>query len=216
MARHPFAATGCKLKTPLVSIFDTSYLRIAKSRCDARSDDTAKRKAVILDMGCSVYGKKIKRAQASGLGPSMPLFESWYEDNCFAIDKIVGWEARHMNLTMWWKKVDPSTKEKLTFYNYPVTPEHFEKTLLETAAADKYVVVKLDIDHPQTEHKIMEVVEKRANLVDELFFEYHFWFDSLNFGWGNLNSIKSTRNVDTALRHMERLRRKGIRAHFWV
>ena len=51
-------------------------------------------------------------------------------------------------------------------------------------------------------------------LVDELFFEYHFRYDgSHNFGWGKLGKGQT---VDDALRLMYRLRRAGIRSHFWI
>ena len=51
-----------------------------------------------------------------------------------------------------------------------------------------------------------------AALIDELYFEYHFWFDNMDFGWGSVGSG----DVDTALGLMRRLRELGIRAHFWI
>ena len=49
--------------------------------------------------------------------------------------------------------------------------------------------------------------------MDELFFEYHYWFDGHNFGWGE---IDKRYNVDTALKLMTDLRNSAIRAHFWI
>ena len=54
-----------------------------------------------------------------------------------------------------------------------------------------------------------------ARLVDELYFEYHFYFDGLDFGWGQLGMDESN-TADDALELMQRLRRQGIRAHFWI
>ena len=55
-------------------------------------------------------------------------------------------------------------------------------------------------------------------LVDELYFEYHFWFDDLNFGWdsqrGGKNYVEDT--VDDAMALMSQLRRNGVRAHWWI
>lgn len=56
--------------------------------------------------------------------------------------------------------------------------------------------------------------------MDEFYFEYHFFFDGLNFGWGGDAEaearLKKLGNVDDALRLMRRLRQHGVRAHFWI
>ena len=89
------------------------------------------------------------------------------------------------------------------------------RTLLQKFQPSDFVTVKLDIDHVNTEISILNVLEQHPHLIDELFFEYHYYFDGLNFGWGNkLNSLKH--NATSAMRTMSRLRQKGIRAHFWI
>ena len=88
--------------------------------------------------------------------------------------------------------------------------------VLEAAAVpDDFVAVKVDIDTMGVELTIVEALAERpelAALVDELFFEYHFHFDGLDFGWGK----RPRDSVDDALALMSTLRRLGIRAHFWV
>ena len=83
------------------------------------------------------------------------------------------------------------------------------------ASPEDFVVVKVDIDTPAAELTIMEAIADRpeiAALIDEIFFEYHFWFDGLEFGWlGNVQG-----DVDTAVGLMRRLRALGIRSHFWI
>ena len=54
-----------------------------------------------------------------------------------------------------------------------------------------------------------------VQLVDEIFFEYHFWFDGMRFGWGKVDK-KSQGTVDDALRLMHELRQVGVRSHFWI
>ena len=121
-----------------------------------------------------------------------------------------------MNLQKWWREVPRETQPKLTFHNSPVSPGEFEKVLLDSVTRKDYVVIKLDIDTPDVEIRILDVVERHAHLVDELFFEYHFWLDGLDFGWGLKRKTPGIANVTTALHTMQRLRKKGIRAHFWV
>ena len=62
--------------------------------------------------------------------------------------------------------------------------------------------------------------------MDELLFEYHFYFDGLNFGWYAMRVtspdmvdqwIKDHKpDVDDALKLMHKLRAAGIRSHFWI
>ena len=78
------------------------------------------------------------------------------------------------------------------------------------------MVVKLDIDNIKVEMTIIDVVMKHSHLVDELFFEYHYYFDGIDFGWGEQKNIKDIHNAWTAVNLMAKLRHVGIRAHFWI
>lgn len=87
---------------------------------------------------------------------------------------------------------------------------------------EDFVVLKVDIDGGPE----LELVQRIAadpelyTRVDELYFEYHFYFDGLNFGWqthhGGANEKRWNHTVDDALRLLRRLREHGIRAHFWI
>lgn len=76
-------------------------------------------------------------------------------------------------------------------------------------------VVKVDIDGGPE----LPVVHAIANdptlmkLVDELYFEYHFYFDGIDFGWGAMDPQNT---ADDALALMQKLRKGGVRAHFWI
>ena len=97
------------------------------------------------------------------------------------------------------------------------TPTSFLHVLNATATVDDFVVVKVDIDHGpemQVVHALAKVPEL-AVLVDELFFEAHFYFDGIEFGWGDLGADRRN-TVDDALALMRRLRERGIRSHFWI
>lgn len=215
-------------------------------------------RARFFDLGCTTYStpKKMDSVFGAGRGPSIPLFYRMYSDRCIVFDDIYAWEAARHDPRQWYASVPAAMAEKIRFFNMPVESEMNETTspashplrLLELAHPEDFVVVKVDIDgagefgSAAPELEIVEIIAARpelARLVDELFFEYHFWFDGLNFGWGrrksafsqplfdelelrsrNLSALaarpKRMRTVDDALRLMHRLRMLGIRSHFWI
>ena len=206
IGRHPIASVGCHL-TQETGIFDISYLQIS-NYCTA----TPPPKAYFLDMGCAEYDEA--RAIASGLGSSIPLFETMYAKKaCINFNMITAWEATPY--PHWWDKVPLKKRSRIRFHNHKVDANAIRRLLPQFSRSD-FVVVKLDIDHTETELSIMAVIKEFAYLIDELFFEYHFYFDGLNFGWGVNEHLKSTHNVSTAMRLMTELRQDGIRAHFWI
>ena len=70
-------------------------------------------------------------------------------------------------------------------------PGSFLQLLKHAARPQDYVVVKVDIEQQLRGGPELDIVRRIARdpdlaaLVDEIFFEYHFWFDGLNFGWGH-------------------------------
>ena len=198
---------GGRLRVRETGLFDISYL-ILGSHC-ARAQPA---RAVLFDLGCARF-RSAQTSTASSSGDSIPLLINMYKKSCLRFDKIWAWEStKYRN---WWARVPETLKERIVFANEGVNATVFEAALL-TVAPHEYVVVKLDIDNTRLEMSIIDVVIKHARLVDELFFEYHYYFDGLNFGWGSLANIRHTHNAWTAVNLMARLRRMGIRAHFWV
>lgn len=103
-------------------------------------------------------------------------------------------------------------------------PASFLAVLNETAKPEDFVAIKVDIEGqlggPELEivRAIAELPEL-TRLVDEIFFEYHFWFDGLGFGWGvkdKADKLAKMGTVDDALKLMRSLREKGVRSHFWI
>ena len=89
-----------------------------------------------------------------------------------------------------------------------------------TAKPEDFVALKVDIEGQVggPELAIVNAIAHNAQLarlVDEIFFEYHFWFDSINFGWGKIDRAKMG-TVDDAMLLMHKLRQRGIRSHFWI
>jgi len=92
----------------------------------------------------------------------------------------------------------------------------FLRMLPLVASPSDFIVVKVDIDGGP-EMEIVHAIAARpelSSLIDVLFLEYHFKEPGLNGYWGDTKIASS--NVDTAIRLMSRLRKSGIRAHFWI
>ena len=93
----------------------------------------------------------------------------------------------------------------------------FLKILKDVAKASKedFVVVKVNMNTSASDLTIVEAIAERpeiAALIDELYFEYHFYYDGHNFGWDD--GVHG--DVDTAMGLMHRLRALGVRSHFWI
>ena len=224
-ARHPGI---CQKK----NIFDITYL-ITENHCERTGP---RPKSLFYDLGCTNnYYKGHKGSMthfdySSGSfgGPSVPLFNTLYKDRCINFDEIYAWEALDQKDNLWWDAIPDKMRSIVHYFNIPVKEYKcpaplqghypgkgsFLRLLQATAMPDDFVVVKVDIDGgPELE--IVEAIAQRpelAELVDELFFEYHFHFD-FPFGWPQ---TKDGRTVDTAMSLMYRLRQAGIRSHFWI
>ncbi len=209
VGRHPHANIGCKFNKK-VSVMDTSYIKL-HNYCHLNNSHNYT-KVVMFDMGCSIYGRGNTRA-ASGYGPSIPLFMRWYEHKCLSVDEVWAWEARPIK--HWWESVPTDIKMKIKFYNTPVSVSELTESFKYVSQSD-YVIIKLDIDNTEVEMQLIQVIIDHSIFVDELFFEYHYYMDGMNFGWGNLTKYMHIHNATSAISLMYKLRTLGIRSHFWV
>ena len=109
----------------------------------------------------------------------------------------------------------------MSYYNVPADPKpgsHYNpwRTLRAVASVDDFVVVKLDIDTPVVENRLIEQLLQDSSLcalIDELFYEEHAALNPIFYGHG-LGKINLTL-ADTYSR-LGALRAAGIRAHGWV
>ena len=245
VARHPFARVGCPHSVAHphdVDLFDITYL-VIHNACGR-----PKPRVLLFDLGASVGFKGVPGgiyaampAQGGGLAPSLPLLYRVYADRCLEPDAVFAWEpaprdarGRWGEERDWWGQLPPDKRARVRFYHDMVDEGQLPATdhpansflgVLEAAAVpDDFVAVKVDIDTMGVELTIVEALAERpelAALVDELFFEYHFHFDGMNFGWnepgpGAVNYEVPGSDVDTAVGLMYRLRTLGVRAHFWI
>lgn len=231
IARHPFSKVGCKLPSsePTTSIFNITYLLLTND-CDAEGKPhNPEQKKFLFDLGCTTFGNGDQQV-ASAAAPSMPLFMNLYKERCIDFDEMHGWEGVPYDHDDWWSQVPKDVAPKLHFNNEYVVEDdlgqlrknHYKETSEESflrklprmVKKEDFVVLKIDIDGGP-ELQIVEAIANRPELaavVDELLFEYHFWFDGLHFGWKPNHS----ETVDDALDLMHKLRRAGVRSHFWI
>eukprot|EP00908_Phaeocystis_cordata_P024093 Transcript_6568.p2 GENE.Transcript_6568~~Transcript_6568.p2 ORF type:complete len:407 (-),score=126.45 Transcript_6568:1540-2760(-) len=208
---------------------------------------TATAKAKFFDLGCATFDREKAEEAAeeaapsdpnaapfnpdatftagSAAGSSLPLFDTAYNRNCLPLTDMYGWEAIEYKPSDYWASVPPADRARLHFFNVPITEDDgvasFSEMLKASATASDFIGVKVDIDYVPVEHKIVNDIKDKPELtalVDELYFEYHFWFDDLDFGWGSqtggANYVEDS--VDDAMALMSGLRQKGIRTHFWI
>lgn len=238
IARHPWAEVGChNLKT---SLFNIQYLVLANHCSRGSAKDQKRGRNLFFDLGCSVYddGSPLDLDAGSGIGPSLPIFSKLYSERCIDFDAIYAFEASPMNPTEWWRHVPVEMRKVLHFFNVPVEEDSLQNVLAgrqnksnynsflqllqKSAKPEDFVVIKLDIEGQvgSPELQIAQAIATRphlARLVDEIYFEYHFYMDGLSFGWGrDWAKLKALGNVDDALGLMRKLRQQGIRAHFWI
>lgn len=240
MARHPLAQVGCKVdeaKHGVVfsaGLFDINYL-VLHNQCGRRRANASRtahghRQNLFYDLGASAYAGAVDLDNGFGLGPSVPLFYGLYQRNCIEFDRIWAFEYSKFDPQDYWRAVPAQMRGKLTFLNIPVPLEPDSNgvlSLLEaTAKPQDFVVLKVDIDNGPIEESIVRAIARNprlADLVDELFFEYHFYGEppEFSFGWGTRNdpaqpSSWTNATVATALGLMRELREAGIRSHFWI
>ena len=194
------------------------------------------------DLGCA--GPPPKNSNATGfMEPSIPQFAKMYSKRCIEFDRIFGWELNPQNHAEWWESLPRDLRNKVTFFNLGVGKEEgqgdslkradaiqngrnetefrfdFLSFLRDNVRANDFVAVKIDIDHTETELSIVHAIINSpalSSLIDELFFEYHFFFDAYTVIAQAWHVHDPRHTVDHALRLLHRLRMRGIRAHFWI
>ena len=153
-------------------------------------------------------------------GGSISFLRSLFRRNCIEFDHIWGWDPRPASLDSWMSRVPKSDHGKVTFFNEAVnaSDESALGVLRRTARPEDYVVFKLDIDTPHIEEQILDILlasDDTTSLIDEFFFEYQPSAGPFHLDDDGDNSSKKG-SVAYGMKIMGALRRRGIRAHFWV
>lgn len=223
-ARHPGAVCGGH------DMMDLKYL-LPENACTESGNRV---NGVFLDLGSGTsvegFGNGIYYDKGSGGGGTIPLFYRMYADRCIDFKAIYAWEVQGIDHKKFWTPLPDEVRAQLRLYNAPVSEKDcpdspqgnfaergsFLRLLKSAVTVDDYVVVKVDIEGGPELNIVESIahIPELSELVDELYFEYHFRFWEMAKYWGGGNWGGKT--VDTAMNLMLRLRQAGIRAHFWI
>ena len=86
---------------------------------------------------------------------------------------------------------------------------------------DDLVIVKLDIDTPEVEQPLFELLlqdDSVNKLVDHFYFEHHIRLYEMRRWWGAAfgKKIWDASTMQESLDIMNGLRKKGVSSHYWV
>ena len=197
--------------------------------------DVPRPRALLFDLGCGKFGRLANESEraanetetrtvSQGYGSSIPLLFAMASRNCITFDQVYAWEAREgrfFHPSQWSKQVPSNLRSRVTYFNEPVNLSRtsFFGVLEAAARPEDYVVLKVDIDTPWLEKRIIETVSAEPALaarVDELFFEYHLKLDDGTRVPKAWEQFFSKDTIAEGIGLMQRLRRQGIRSHWWV
>lgn len=220
--RHPFFHCVGQQKDTFELMFDTQYIvfpQVVKKMYT---------KVILFDVGASTFDDCAMGCQK--------WFVDQYANHGLSFDKIIGWEAKSLDHQQYWSKIPHDLKYKIQLFNTPASadPDSTDNPLnhiRQNAEIDDYVVLKLDIDHIDTEIKIVEQILDSPEIiakVDEFFWEHHAWGSPLKqtrvhmfnqyLGWKAHTSNHDHRygRLEHTYEILGRMRQKGIRAHAWI
>ena len=175
---------------------------------------------IFVDLGASTWN--------AGLGgPSQSWFYSIYKSHGLEFDRFLLWEAQPTPIEKIFSELPKDLWHKYQYFNWPASSNRSDPSsplnIIKTIAhAEDFVVLKLDIDTPEVE---MEIIRRLVDdpelleLVDEFFFEHHFWLPEMNLVWYGKPYPSPAPTADTladSYKLFLALREKGVRAHAWV
>jgi hypothetical protein len=167
-------------------------------------------RTIFVDMGASLD------FHAGTESPAMYILDLYHQFG-FVFDHIYAFEIEEKHPTDVFAKVPPHLMASYHWNNVAVSPEPGHKfnpldSILRHFTKDDLIVVKLDVDTPSVELPLADqIVTQYAHLIDHFYFEHHVHMDEISSDWRS--SMQGT--IQDSLRRFQRLRQRGIAAHFW-
>jgi hypothetical protein len=215
MLRDPL--TMCDALRPVSGVFDPNVESWLQSkRFLLPHFPTSKGRKLLVDLGASLYSGWFDETGAVGA----KWFVELYARHNVTFDLIISFEATQHPAMRIFESIPTNLMGHYVFINVPVSSNPGSRfnpwnVLLQSASLDDYVVVKLDIDHPQTEMRLVQQLisnSSLSNLVDEFFFEHHVNSKIMHRYWHTENEQSRMSNSYNLFYN---LRNAGIRAHSW-
>jgi len=176
---------------------------------------TRPRNVYVFDMGASLFGRWGNQQDAAA---GMYFAES-LENHGVEITHYWAFEAARADPLVVWDTVPLRYKHRYTYVNVAVSadeesPYNVWRWIENAARVDDYVIVKLDIDTPLVENRLIQELLNSpplAALVDEMFFEHHTDIPAMAPWWGTGtgHTLEQTYHIFSGLRSF------GIRMHAW-
>ena len=161
---------------------------------------------------------------------SPAFFICAYSQRKMSFDAMYSWESTLLEPSSFWKYVPARWLPHYHFYNTPVEAGYAGhhsvlRIINEIASEDDFVSFKLDIDNSTIEvpifQDIVNNVDGIAKKIDELFFEFHFDCEMMQFsGWDEPDPNifpQGLAKMDRvfAFEQFLALRKLGVRAHVY-
>ena len=211
--RHPFAHCS--------EIVPGHNFGIDKTYMLPMTRQGKKGRAFLFDLGASLYSEGIG-------GSSQDWFINAYAKLGVQFDRILAWEATPATDEQVFKRMPHDVYDRLSYYNVPVNASRYSRdnplrVLADVTTPDDFVVIKIDIDYPAIENRLVEQILADSDVssrIDELFYEDHVQLHPFMHGSGPWlrfnNGPMPTRTLSQSYDLFLKLRQLGIRAHSWV
>ena len=203
LLRHPYFCTKGE-----AFLTDKSYMVIPRTVAHRIG---LRHAALFFDAGASLYDDGVG-------GASQKWMVEQYAARGVHWHGIWAWEATALSPVEVWRRVPRSLKPVYHWYNVPVETEGGENPLdfiRQMATVDDHVVLKIDIDSPEVETRLVNLLLRSKELlalVDELYFEHHVDVAPMHPYWGRVPGT----SLSDSYRLFTELRKRGVAAHAWV
>lgn len=165
------------------------------------------------DLGASFWNEGLG-------GASQDWFYETYKHYCIDFDRFNMWESGKSKGAL--GRIPAEVLPRYQWFPLPASPDKDSKYnplnhVMAETTDDDFVMVKIDIDHPETELKLIEQIIESPTLhrrIDELYFEHHVNVEVLGYLWRIPPTFPD--RLASSLRIFNALRMKGIRAHPWI
>jgi hypothetical protein len=178
---------------------------------------TPSRQNILIDIGASLYGGWNSDSTAVGAA----WFVERFKRHHLAFDWIISYEIEKHDPDEIFKDVPDDVLPHYLYFNQGVVAEPGARwnpwrILKDMSISNQdYVALKLDIDVPDIEGRLIEQLMNDDTLsqrVDEVFFEHHVNVSAMRGFWG---VVSQPITMKDSYRLFLALRRKGIRMHSW-